>query len=408
MSPVRRAVLIHGGAVDARAWLPVVEALSQRQAWAAIAPDRPSDGELAALLTAGGVLGGASAGGGIALATATGAPPMIERVVVVGPLVPDAPVTLDDQRMAALSRAAAEGPDAYADAVLDDRWFAAGVSDERRQQLREMLVANAPTANANGTGSRRPWLPPALADRLGDIGPQVTVLLGELDDPANVAMSEFVAATVPQGSLHRVAASGHLVELAQPEAVAQAVRGEIGPWRDVRSVLLDELDAYCRTADRLDAQASSAIPQWSAAEVTAHLAHTFTRFTHLLETSRRGDIAAPFEVDELASVNAAALRESQPDSLALRAAASAFAHACAGPWEVMAHQRGPISVGLQQAFGVSELALHHHDLDQARRPPSPALDVLRSVWGSVLGELDARTDPWLDVLRCSGRRARPT
>jgi hypothetical protein len=69
---------------------------------------------------------------------------------------------------------------------------------------------------------------------------------------------------------------------------------------------------------------------------------------------------------------------------------------------------GPISVGLQQAFGVSELALHHHDLDQARRPPSPALDVLRSVWGSVLGELDARTDPWLDVLRCSGRRARPT
>lgn len=406
MSFARRAVLLHGGAVDARAWVAVVALLSQRQPWTAMAPDRPDDGELAAMLEPGGVLAGASAGGGIALAAAAAALPRIERLVVIGPLVPDAPVTLDAQRMAAMSRAASDGPHAFADVVLADPWFATGVDGKWRQQLREMLVANAPTGHTATTAVRRPWRPPAvLADGLRDVATPVSVLIGELDDPTNAAMSEFVAATVQCGSLHRIPASGHLVELAQPEAVAQAVRGEIGPWADVRSVLSDELEAYCTTADRLASHARSAIPEWSAGEVTAHLAHTFKRFTHLLEASRQGNIAMPFEVAELASVNAAALRQSHPDSNALRAAANAFARACKDPWEVMAHQRGPISVGLQQAFGVSELALHHQDLDQARRPPSPTLDVLRSVWGSVLGELDARADPWLEVLRCSGRRA---
>ena len=371
----------------------------ERQSWEVVAADRPGESELTKSVDASCVLVGASAGGGVALALASGAPPGVRRVVVIGPLVPDAPVPLDSGRSATLSAAAANGPEAWASAVLADPWYAAGVEDERRRWLGDMLRANAP-----GGSPRRSWAPPSgLAGRLGQIRAPVTVLLGALDDPANAAMSAFVASNVAGGSLHTVPGSGHLVELAQPEAVAQAIRGEIAPWPDVRSILFAELDRYCADAKLLAAGAPSAIAPWTASQVTAHLAHTFDRFTHLLTQSRAGNLAAPFSVSDLDEVNAAALRQSVPGLSALQASVHRFAAACRDPWEVMAHHRGPISVGLQQALGVSELALHHHDIDRSHRPSTSTLDVLGAVWGSVLGELDPDDDPWRSVLRASGR-----
>jgi hypothetical protein len=68
------------------------------------------------------------------------------------------------------------------------------------------------------------------------------------------------------------------------------------------------------------------------------------------------------------------------------------------PEEPMAHQFGTIPVGLQLLFGVSELAIHHDDLADARgsryQPRGAVVQALVPVWERVLGGLPPGANDW--------------
>lgn len=211
-------MLVHGGAVDPRAWGPVSRRLGE--GWRTATPLRPSVDDVAGLLEPGTVLVGASMGGGLALAAAARHPALVERLVLVAPLVPCAPVTLDTARLQRLADAAAAGPAGFATALLDDPWFAAGLTDPAaRDALRRMVEDNAP-----GRPDRGPWAPPELSvAALAQLTVPTVVVIGELDDPANTAMSTWTARHLPGARLEIAAGVGHVVELVRPDVVVAAM-----------------------------------------------------------------------------------------------------------------------------------------------------------------------------------------
>jgi hypothetical protein len=72
----------------------------------------------------------------------------------------------------------------------------------------------------------------------------------------------------------------------------------------------------------------------------------------------------------------------------------------------MGHQQGPVPVGLQVMWGLSELTVHHDDLAQAvgtiYRPGSSIVTALVAMKDAV-DSFRAGDDPWLDYLRSTGR-----
>jgi hypothetical protein len=72
----------------------------------------------------------------------------------------------------------------------------------------------------------------------------------------------------------------------------------------------------------------------------------------------------------------------------------------------MGHQRGPVPVGLQVMWGLSELTVHHDDLAHAigsrYRPSDHIVTALVTMKETVDG-FKAGDDPWLDYLRSTGR-----
>ena len=74
--------------------------------------------------------------------------------------------------------------------------------------------------------------------------------------------------------------------------------------------------------------------------------------------------------------------------------------------QLMGHQRGPVPVGLQAMWGLSELAVHHDDLADATggsyRPGDPIVAALVAMKQAVDG-FHVRDDPWLEYLRSTGR-----
>lgn len=72
----------------------------------------------------------------------------------------------------------------------------------------------------------------------------------------------------------------------------------------------------------------------------------------------------------------------------------------------MAHQFGPVPVGLQVMFGLNELAVHHDDLPRATgnrsRPEDDVTTELAAMYDTVFG-LPERDDPWQRLLLATGR-----
>ena len=218
--PLRRIVFVHGGAVDHTAFQGVISCLDKRLDM--VAEHRPSVPQLTHAIGADTALVGASFGGGLALEAACRSSTTPRRVVVIGPFLPNAPHPGDQARTETLMAAARRGPETFADAALADDWFAVGVPIEQRAQLRSMLTANAPLQPG-----RQPLEPPVVSqDDLDNLEVPVIVLVGELDDPVNKANCQWLAETLPRGELREVPRVGHLVELAAPRVVAEAITSE--------------------------------------------------------------------------------------------------------------------------------------------------------------------------------------
>lgn len=185
----------------------------------------------------------------------------------------------------------------------------------------------------------------------------------------------------------------------------------LGPWPDLRAFVESELSAFAATATRPEvAVAPTRCRPWIGAQLTAHVAATFTRFVDMLERSRSGDLSPPFAPDELSAVNLAAVSGDGHRAVTdLTAAVEQFCRLAVDPAEIMAHQLGPIPVGLQLGFGLGELVLHHDDLahtgGRSYRPEDGVVDVLVPVWANALQRIDVSPgdDHWAAIMSASGR-----
>ena len=197
----------------------------------------------------------------------------------------------------------------------------------------------------------------------------------------------------------------------QMNASAQGDAQFGGPWASVIDLTLTELVSYLDDAVRPELRSAvTRCAPWTGDELTSHLAATFWRFTAMLEQSRQGDLTAPFGRDALAAENSRAIASFIDDPTGqLDAAAERFCELVDDPSEIMAHQFGPIPVGLQAIFGLNELAIHHDDLLSASgrsyHPPPAVINALVPAWTGPLGHPDVATadDRWHAVLRASGR-----
>jgi uncharacterized protein (TIGR03083 family) len=180
-------------------------------------------------------------------------------------------------------------------------------------------------------------------------------------------------------------------------------------WPLVPELVHRELRSYVDAAtERSALSLPTRCPPWTVLDITRHLAATFSRFNRLLEQSRAGDLSPPFPRDGLSEENlrAVAAFEGEPTKR-LEAEVARLLDAATDDSELIAHQRGPITVGLQMRFALNELAIHHDDVAIAKggryRPSAQVVDALVPVWMEVLGPLRGNGDPWDEILRASGR-----
>lgn len=182
-----------------------------------------------------------------------------------------------------------------------------------------------------------------------------------------------------------------------------------GPWPPATDLVHAELTAYLEdTADPSVHGLQTRCRPWTVTDLTAHVAMTFRRYLELLRRSRAGKFEPPFAPKDLAIENVRTVRAFRGDAYqALEASTLRFLHTATEPDEMIAHQFGPIPVGLQILLGLNELAIHHDDVEHAARrryrPPSAVVRALVPVWERVLGGLPTADDEWTAILAASGR-----
>ncbi|HWL37727.1 MAG TPA: maleylpyruvate isomerase family mycothiol-dependent enzyme [Frankiaceae bacterium] len=157
-----------------------------------------------------------------------------------------------------------------------------------------------------------------------------------------------------------------------------------GPWPDIRPLVAAELDAYLAAVAAIDPALPTRCAPWTVRDVTTHLAATFERFVAMLSQGRRGDLTPPFAPEDMDAENLRAVRAYTRDpEAALREECERFLALASDPDEVMPHQRGPIPVGVQQLFGLGDLAVHHDDVAVAAgRSYAPPPEVVSALVAS--------------------------
>lgn len=182
------------------------------------------------------------------------------------------------------------------------------------------------------------------------------------------------------------------------------------PWPMAVDWSAIELGSYLTSAaDPAIQRVPTRCPPWTIRDLTAHLAATFRRFADQLDRASSNDLTAPFGPGDLGRENLRAVELFRSDPLqALERQATRFLdQARRSPvGRLMGHQRGPIPVGLQVMWGLSELAVHHDDLADAThtsyRPSDRVVAALVAMKESIDG-FEAGGDSWLDYLRSTGR-----
>lgn len=234
-------VLLHAFPVSGAMWAPQVEALRAR--WRVVVPDirglgrsEAGDGQhtlehlvddllalLDALAVERAVLCGLSMGGYIALRTAERAPERV-RALVLADTRPEAdanPARL--ARAAALRRLKEEGVAAFAEGFTTSALSPAtrATRPATVAQVRAMIEANAPL----GIGGALLALVSRTdtAESLGKIGVPALILVGAEDTLTPPALSEAMAARIPNARLAVIPGAGHLSSLENPDAFNTAL-----------------------------------------------------------------------------------------------------------------------------------------------------------------------------------------
>lgn len=233
-------VLVHGFGLDRRMWEPQWVPLADRRRvlrydlrgfgpGGELDPSVPYThaGDLLTLLDHVGidvaVVVGLSYGGHVALQTALTAPDRVCAIVLVDALVEGVPwdrPSADAAREAA-RLARAEGLDAARSAWLAHPLFETAPSAPAAADLLRRMVADYPGQHWLGLDPHLPETAPL--DRLAELRMPALVLSGADDVPGFVAMSDALAAGLPNVDDVRVAGAGHLVNLERPEDVTAAL-----------------------------------------------------------------------------------------------------------------------------------------------------------------------------------------
>ena len=248
-------VLIHGTQPDADVWGPTFSALAQqhrviaydrrgfsRSAHAPATDYRTHAADAAALIerlgAAPAAVLGWSWGGIVALELAAQRPELVANLVLVEPALHlkkhPTPGVLWAVLRTQLARRL-RGDVAAAETFLNwacRRTSGGSAVQDYPDALRQAIRCNAAAIVAEvdaGTGE-------ALTEaRIAAIACPVTVVVGELSDPALRRAAERVARLLPQAHVARVPRAGHAVHFDQPEAFVQVVEQA---QRDARAMLV--------------------------------------------------------------------------------------------------------------------------------------------------------------------------
>ena len=235
--------LVHAGVADRRMWSAFVAAVRDghrviRHDVRGVGESLPPGGPwshhtdllslLDELLITRAHVVGASMGAGIAVEAALARPGTVASLVLVAPggaLFDGAPASfrpiwaaeveaLDrgdlDEAVEINLRAWVDGPNRLADAVDADVRAFVGRMQREAFELPEWDSEQAPEHELS---------PPAAA-RIAELTCPILVVVGELDDPAILAVSERIAAEAPRARLVAIPGAGHMLSLEQPAVFA--------------------------------------------------------------------------------------------------------------------------------------------------------------------------------------------
>lgn len=235
-------LLVHGFPLDGRMWREQVAALSDIRR--VLAPNLAGHGEnpsgsplgsmdalaesLGALLDDEGIgtvdLAGFSMGGYVALAFCRAFPDRVRSLALVDSRTApdsDAGRAGRDQLAAAIDE---RGAEAAVDAMLP-KMFTDGVAPQLRDEVREWMLAQAPSALVADVTAMRDRID--SGDTLSGLSVPVLVVAGAEDTIIPVAEAETIAGAATHGSLVVVDGASHLAPLEQPGAVTDALRGHL-------------------------------------------------------------------------------------------------------------------------------------------------------------------------------------
>jgi pimeloyl-ACP methyl ester carboxylesterase len=239
-----RVVLLHAGIADRRSWHPVMDL----RPLSSVAYDRPGFGttpppsgpfsdraQLGAVLDGldcGPVtLVGNSQGGRVAIDYALASPERVARLVLVAPAVRGEPELVLDGALgeaAAAIDAAEQRADLDAVNRIEVRVWLDGIgAPEGRVSgpVRDLVLdmnAIALRGAADDDGND----PPAW-ERLEDLRPPVTVVIGDLDLPGVIARARAIVART-RGDLVLIPGAAHLPQLERPDLVARVISAAVG------------------------------------------------------------------------------------------------------------------------------------------------------------------------------------
>lgn len=233
-------VLLHGFTHTGRSWDDVVAALGER--YRPLAPDMRGHGKASGASPASleaviadldeldpgpFALVGYSMGGRIALHYALARPHMVERLVLIG-----ASPGLADPKERAERQASDERLAARIEQLTIEQFASewarnpvlAGQPPELAARVHADRLRNTPEGLARALRGLGTGALPSLWDRLGQVQPPVTLVVGERDEKFR-AIAARMSRALSHTELHVIPEAGHAVHLEAPARVAASLRG---------------------------------------------------------------------------------------------------------------------------------------------------------------------------------------
>jgi pimeloyl-ACP methyl ester carboxylesterase len=193
---------------------------------------------------------GLSKGGGIAVELALRSPELVRSMVLVGPLLPDYPLSaelVDSFRRFARAIRAGGVARAVREVWLGHPLIASAAAHPEVGARLVAMIGRFPAGEYLAASRDEPDRDWNAVERLGEIAAPTTVIGGELDVPDFAAMARLAAERIPGARLEVVTGCGHLVpveragettslvlaHLARAVGAAAAARAVRRPWSSI-------------------------------------------------------------------------------------------------------------------------------------------------------------------------------